>query len=148
MDVPSPEQGLVICYGFLWLTEADEGREEGQKNRPCAIVLKDETTVEGRNIVYVLPVTHSPPDADTDTIEIPLAVAQHLGLDDDRQWIVLSQINAFFWPGPDLAPVSRSAFDPRPVTCVYGFLPPKFFDDVIKAFQASTEKRRVIKRSE
>lgn len=60
MNWPDPQPGLVIRYSYLWEREAREGREEGIKDRPCAIVLvaRDEN---GQKRVQVLPVTHTPP---------------------------------------------------------------------------------------
>ncbi len=59
MSFPKPEPGLVIRYSYLWAREHDEGREEGVKDRPCAIVLAT-TDQEGETQVVVVPVTHSP----------------------------------------------------------------------------------------
>jgi hypothetical protein len=39
MPLPTPEPGLVVAYAYLWLAEYEQGREEGTKDRPCAIVL-------------------------------------------------------------------------------------------------------------
>jgi sugar phosphate permease len=36
--LPEPIPGLVIRYSYLWHSEYVRGREEGQKDRPCAIV--------------------------------------------------------------------------------------------------------------
>jgi hypothetical protein len=36
---PVPRPGLVIRYSYLWESEVRQGREEGTKDRPCAIVL-------------------------------------------------------------------------------------------------------------
>jgi hypothetical protein len=98
---PDPQPGLVIRYAYLWRREAIAGQEEGAKDRPCAVVLarKDE---EGEMRVYVLPVTRSPPDEDTEAVAIPAAVKQRLGLGEERSWIVVSEANVFTWPGPDL----------------------------------------------
>jgi len=38
VPLPAPELGLVISYAYLWSSEADAGREEGGKDRPCAVV--------------------------------------------------------------------------------------------------------------
>ena len=60
MSLPRPEPGLVIRYSYLWLREHHEGREEGVKDRPCAIILA--TSDQAGNIkTLVVPVTHSPP---------------------------------------------------------------------------------------
>ena len=39
MAFPPPVPGLVIRYSYLWADEHTRGREEGVKDRPCAIVL-------------------------------------------------------------------------------------------------------------
>ena len=39
MSWPEPRPGLVIRFSYLWKPEADAGRVEGVKDRPCAIVL-------------------------------------------------------------------------------------------------------------
>ena len=38
MTCPAAKPGLVIRYSYLWYREHLEGREEGQKDRPCAII--------------------------------------------------------------------------------------------------------------
>jgi len=51
-----------------------------------------------------------------------LPVTQHLGLDDARSWIVVTEGNEFLWPGYDLCNLPHSErYD-------YGFLPPRFFN--------------------
>jgi hypothetical protein len=80
---PVPRPGLVIRYSYLWESEAREGREEGVKDRPCAIILV--VLREGRHpVVRVLPVTHAPPHHAADALEIPLPTKQRLGLDSER----------------------------------------------------------------
>lgn len=121
MTWPVPGPGLVIRYSYLWEREAREGREEGVKDRPCAIILV--LLREGEHpIVRVLPVTHRPPADPADALEIPPATKQRLGLDADRSWVVLSEANDFIWPGPDL----RLAVNGDPSSVVYGMLPPGF----------------------
>ncbi len=39
MALPQPRPGLVVSYSYLWRRERDEGRVEGAKDRPCAIIL-------------------------------------------------------------------------------------------------------------
>ena len=65
---PAPRPGLVVRFSYLWKREADAGREEGVKDRPCAVVI----AIEGREAhprVIVLPVTHSPPQPPDEGIE-------------------------------------------------------------------------------
>jgi hypothetical protein len=125
VSVPIPQPGLVISYGYLWAREHGRGTEEGAKDRPCAIVAARQV-IEGREVVTVVPITHTPPTDPADAIEIPPALKAHLGLDGLPSWIVVTETNDFLWPGPDLRPrrgVKPSRFD-------YGMLPPRFFAHV------------------
>lgn len=121
MSWPAPRPGLVIRYSYLWEREARQGREEGVKDRPCAIVLV--LLREGSHpVVRVLPVTHAPPERPDDALEIPQATKQRLGLDAERSWVVLNEANDFVWPGPDLRPAVNGDLS----SVVYGMLPPGF----------------------
>jgi len=130
VPIPNPEPGLVIAYSYLWHHEHRAGREEGQRDRPSVIVLAVEREADGAIIVTVLPITHSPQTDPASAVEIPLPVKRHLGLDDDRSWIVVAEGNEFLWPGYDLR---RRAHSDR---YDYGFLPPRFFNQVLDAFVA------------
>ncbi len=144
MPLPTPELGLVISYAYLWSSEADEGREEGLKDRPCALVLSTKNE-GGETVVAVVPVTHSPP-ARPKADEIPPVVKNRLGLDEARSWIVVSEINRFVWPGPDLRPVSSA----EPERFEYGFLSPGVYRQVLERFEATVAARRLrtIRRTE
>ena len=143
---PAPVPGLVIRYGYLWYGEHLQGREEGQKDRPCAIVASIRADENGETRVLVLPVTHSPPDPASLAIEIPAPVKRRLALDDERSWVVLSEWNEFTWPGPDLRPVARG--EKAPVA--YGVLPPSLFDTIRDRFMAIVAARgaRRVQRTE
>ena len=52
---PEPEPGLVIRYSYLWDREARAGREEGVKDRPCAVVMTVTPDTAADRRVYVLP---------------------------------------------------------------------------------------------
>lgn len=121
MSWPVPRPGLVIRYSYLWESEARQGREEGVKDRPCAIVLVV-LRGGGHPIVRVLLVTHTAPPNPADALEIPSATKARLGLDGERSWVVLTEANDFIWPGPDLRPLPGR----DPSTVAYGFLPPGF----------------------
>lgn len=125
MAFPTPEPGLVIRYAFLWHEAAARGQEEGDKDRPCAIVLTTRND-QGDAVVVVLPITHTPPRNPDLAIEIPAATKRRLGLDEDRSWIVLTDANRFIWPGPDLRP--RIPGDAASVA--YGLLPAALFREV------------------
>jgi hypothetical protein len=138
VPLPAPELGLVISYAYLWSSEAEQGQEEGLKDRPRALVLSARAD-GGETVVAVVPVTHSPPQHPEEAVEIPAAVKRRLGFDEARSWIVVSEINRFVWPGPDLRPVSPA----EPGRFQYGFLPPGLFRQVIERFKATVAARRV-----
>jgi hypothetical protein len=123
----------------LWRREFEAGQEEGSKDRPCAIVLAliDE---DGEQDVLVLPITHSPPANSVDAIEIPPITKERLRLDFERSWIVISEINRFVWPGPDLRPVSSRADG----NVAYGVLPPRFFAHVRQQFLERDRQGKVL----
>jgi mRNA-degrading endonuclease toxin of MazEF toxin-antitoxin module len=126
MAFPDPQLGLVISYGYLWHREYRKGTEEGRKSRPCVIILSKTITANGDTVVRVAPITHSQPEDLSLAIEIPAAVKRHLGLEDDRSWIILDELNVFTWPGFDVRPITKG-----PGRMAYGFLPPAFFSDLI-----------------
>ncbi len=131
MSLPKPEPGLVIRYSYLWLREYRAGREDGSKDRPCAIILALHTDEDGEQVL-VVPVTHSPPENPAAVLELPATVKRHLGLDTERSWVVFSESNLFNWPGPDLRRIAGR--DDGSVA--YGFLPPKFFNELRRRFVA------------
>jgi hypothetical protein len=124
VSLPAPQPGLVISYAYLWAREHERGAEEGVKDRPCAIVAARQIFA-GREVVTVVPVTHTPPADPADAVAIPPALKAHLGLDDQPSWIVVTETNDFLWPGPDLRPVRG-----HPGRFHYGMLPPRFFAHV------------------
>ena len=136
MKLPTPEPGLVIRYSYLWLREHQEGREEGTKDRPCAIILAAHGDTQDQ--VLVVPVTHSPPDdAAATSLELPQDVKRLLGLDGERSWVVLSESSLFRWPGPDLRP-SKGLES----SVAFGLLPPKIFSVLQKRFLEIETSRR------
>jgi hypothetical protein len=88
------------------------------------LALQDE---DGRTRVYALPITHSPPEAGEDAIEIPAAIKARLKLDGERSW-----------PGPDLRFVTGMG----PESAAYGFLPPGFFRVGRDRFLAGDRKNK------
>lgn len=145
MSLPTPRPGLVIRYSYLWAREQEQGREEGVKDRPCAVLLATRSD-DGDLRVIVLPITHAPPSNPEHALEIPAATKRRLGLDDDRSWIVLTEGNAFAWPGPDL----RFAPGGGPESVALGFLPAGLINTMRDRFLAlhRTHKARFLKRTE
>jgi|SRR5579875_654997 hypothetical protein len=146
MPLPKPEPGLVIRYSYLWRSEFLAGREEGVKDRPCAIVAAIQEEPGGEQRILVLPITHSKPLRLECAIEIPPAIKRHLGLDEEQSWIVLNESNEFIWPGPDL----RMTPGGDESTVAYGFMPPKFFTKIRAAFLSLVQKDSIqhVKRTE
>jgi hypothetical protein len=134
-DLVLPQPGEVIRYGYLWTHERDVGREAPGKDRPAAVVLTA-TDRDGRPTVYVVPITSRAPPSASDAIAVPVAVRRRLGLDDEPCWIVVSELNRFVWPGPDLRPVP-----PPGQGFSYGLLPDRLFRAVRDAVLANIKAR-------
>lgn len=122
MALPKPIPGLVISYSYLWHSEYLEGREDGQKDRPCAIVAAILVS-DGDTRVLALPITHAEPGDPDLAVEIPAAVKRRLQLDAERSWVVVSESNEFVWPDPDLRRTPGSG----DASVAYGVLSPGLF---------------------
>ena len=137
MALPKPVPGLVIRYSYLWHSEYRQGRDEGQKDRPCAIIAAIRVDEDGDARVLVLPVTHNPPDHPDLAVEIPAKVKQRLKLDDARSWVMLSEWNEFVWPGPDL----RRLPNADESSVAYGMAPPSLYAIIRDRFLALARSR-------
>lgn len=137
MALPEPEPGLILCYAYLWRHEHGQGRREGIKDRPCAVVAVTERGDSDLE-VWVVPITHIEPLDRATAIEIPPRVNEHLGLDPKRSWIVIDEFNVFVWPGPDLRPIpgSRDVFR-------FGYLPPRLFEQIRRKLIKLHRQRRL-----
>lgn len=63
---------------------------------------------EAGTLILVAPVTHAAPEKPAEAVEIPANVKKQLGFDRERSWIVVTELNRFIWPGPDISPVPGS----------------------------------------
>jgi hypothetical protein len=128
----------------LWAREAAEGQEEGLKDRPTVVMVVAAVEKLGRTQVLVAPITHSEPSSFADGIEIPPSVKRHLGLDRERSWIVLTELNRFYWPGPDIRPAVGTE------SPLYDALPEWLFREVQQGIGARAKDGavRITKRSE
>lgn len=142
MSVPSPESGLVIHYDYLWAYEAQRGLEYGRYARPCLIIAVMPQK-DGPSTVLVAPITHCEPDPDTAAVELHAATRARLGLDGEPCWIILDEINAFDWPGPDLRQNKQGDFS-------YGMVPPAVLEAAKQGLlqSARAENLTKIPRSE
>ena len=124
-ELPLPRPGLVLRYSYLWYSDFERGQVEGQKDRPCAIVVALKADSDGTQVV-VAPITHTEPKHG---ISLPGRTKRRLGLDEEPSWVVTSEVNVFHWPGPDLRMTPRGEY-------AYGELPAKLFeairDDIMK----------------
>ena len=69
VDIPAPKPAQVVRYSYLWADEHEVGRDEGIKDRPVVIVLALQTDGDSEKVA-VVPITHAPPAAGADSIEI------------------------------------------------------------------------------
>jgi hypothetical protein len=140
--LPEPVPGLVIRYAYLWRSEAARGKEEGVKDRPCAIVLAAKRDRD-RTTVVVAPITHSPPAGNKNAIEVPRLTKLRLGPDDAKSWIVTNDLDVFVWPGPDVRPIDQKR------GIAYGHLPSVVTKALIVEVrrQAALRKKILVKRT-
>src|SRR5690348_1457644 len=89
----TPEPADVLCYAYLWADEAERGQEEGLKDRPVVVVVARMKNGDPTELL-VAPVTHRSPRS-REGIEIPASVKRHLSLDEDRSWIIITELNRF-----------------------------------------------------
>jgi hypothetical protein len=145
LEVLVPRPGEVIRYAYLWTNEHETGLEEATKDRPCAVVLTM-LQDDGDRIVFVLPITSRQPASVNDAEEVSEATRRRLGLQDSPCWIVLTEVNRFVWPGPDLRPVER----PAGAFYSFGLLPARQFKRVRDAVLvlARTRTLGVVPRTE
>jgi hypothetical protein len=135
MPLPEPKPGLVVRYDYLWSREAAIGREQGKHRPACIVAASDSSTIP--RFVVLLPVTHSPPGAETVAIEIPASVGRAIGLDAARSWIILSEYNVDEWPNAGLSYIPG-----EPGIFSYGYIPPRLFANVKAKFLDLARKRK------
>jgi hypothetical protein len=133
---PDPVGGLVFRYDYLWVSQEAEGWEEGAKIRPCAIAVVMLPNRSGATRVVACAITHSKPRPPTEGIEIPPRVKAYLGLDDERSWIVTSEVNLVDWEDPGIVPVA-------PGQWFHGTLPPVLAKQIRDEIVSLHEARRL-----
>lgn len=136
MNYPDPVPGLVIRFDYLWDTDSQKGLSSSGKERPCAIVLHAKKT--GKTLV--VPISHSYPDVGEEeySLEIPAEICFRIGLDKDRSWVRVSEVNEFEWPSPEIRPRPD---DPSRVD--YGMIPEEFFLEIRKRLADAVSKNRL-----
>jgi len=136
VSYPTPVPGLVVRYNYLWDKEKSQGLSTGSKDRPCAIILYHSKN----NDTIVVPITHSPPEMGEEdlSLEVPAELRDKLGLDEQTNWIRLSEVNRFEWPGSHLRtlPSNPNRYD-------YGMIPPEFFEEIKTRLRETMMRGRV-----
>jgi len=122
----------------LWAHEAARGEQDGRKHRPVVVVIAQQM-VDSHTELLVVPVTTQPPTRAEDGFEISTRIKAHLGFDAARCWIIITELNRFRKPGPDIRPIERG----EERTPYYGFMPQPLFDAVLAAVIARAEGKRV-----
>ncbi len=122
--MPLPKPGEVINFSYLWEREYREGRDEGIKDRPVAVVLVRQMVDETTQLI-VVPMTTKPPRKDQVAIEVPQAVRAQLGLSAERSWVIVDEENRFAWPGYDIRPIKG-----KEPSISYGFVPSGLFRQI------------------
>jgi hypothetical protein len=138
VPLPDPVPGLVLHYSYLWHDQHRQGLEEGTKDRPCVVVLAV-TREDGEIVVTVVPMTHAPPRSAGQAVEIPTMTKRRLGLDEGRSWIIVTEINRFRWPGPDLRVLPGTPTG----TYAYGVVPPGLFRQVREGIVSWVRSRKL-----
>ena len=94
-------------------------------------------------LILVAPVTHTAPEKSDDAVEIPPNVKKQLGLDKDRSWIMVTELNRFIWPGPDIRPRLETSAP------FYDALPDWLFERVRSAVlqQSSRGRLKITRRT-
>ena len=125
MVKPGPQGGLVIRYDYLWLAQRQQGRVEGSKERPCAVVVAIPATANSPLRAIVCGITHVAPQSPDEGIELPAKVKRHLRLDVHRSWVITSEANVVDWDDPGIVPTPAGEW-------TYGFVP-QILADAIRA---------------
>ncbi len=137
MSYLRPSQGLVIRYSYLWHEDYVEGLSDSGKDRPCALVMYSSKS----GLAAVLPITHSPPEMGEEdmSILIPPDIGKAIGLDNEANWVRISELNVFEWPGNHLRPLLG-----EPTRFDYGIMPKDFFEMVRDKLVDLMTQRRVV----
>ncbi len=85
----------------------------------------------------VAPITSSASANDADGVETPPETRRRLGLQEARCWVVLTEVNRFAWPGPDLRLVEGTAGP----AWSHGLLPARLFERVRDTIVARARAR-------
>jgi hypothetical protein len=131
MPLPDLTIGLVVRYEYLWhrrSVPSGGSATTGDKDRPACVVATFRRQDRSGEFVVYLPISHTPPSAEEQGIELPDDVKRKAGLDSRRQWVLVSECNLDTWPF-DLRQIPD-----RQGVFHYGHLPPSMFRLIRDAF--------------
>ncbi|AXQ96292.1 hypothetical protein LV780_21815 (plasmid) [Cereibacter azotoformans] len=84
-----PKSGDIWRYPYLWDWQAEQGEEDGRKNRQSLVLM----AIAKDNQIYFLSITSQPPRPGQTRIEVPEMERRRAKLDDKRLWVVLEEYN-------------------------------------------------------
>jgi hypothetical protein len=136
--VPLPELtlGLVVRYEYIWAQRASEAAT-ADKDHPACVVATFRRKVSVEEFVVYLPISHTPPSGAEEGIELSDRAKSAAGLDQQRQWVLVSECNIDAWP-LDIRQLPR-----QPGRYHYGHLPPAVFRAIRDRFVELYRAKRV-----
>lgn len=126
MERPAPQYGHVVRFEYLWRAEEHDGHADGAKFRPCAVVVALEPKGDEPQRVMVCAITHTEPRPPSVGIEIPPEANQVAGLDEDRSWVIVSEVNKVQWSSRRFSRTNYGKWE-------YGVLPQEVMNAVRRA---------------
>ncbi|MEN9856363.1 MAG: hypothetical protein RLZZ157_1489 [Pseudomonadota bacterium] len=135
MKKPAPKVGQIVKFDYLWRDEQMQGRTEGAKERPCAVVVALRLDENGDTSVLLAPITHAQPKPAQINLELPDRTRSLTGLDGARSWLVLSEVNLVKWSDAGLVPARKGQW-------LYGTLPRGMAMKAIALVKEGLLKRR------
>ncbi len=143
MPLPELTIGLVVRYEYLWARRAatqdtaSAVPATADKDHPACIVATFRREGKPEDFVVYLPISHTPPGPGEEGVELTVHAKAAAGLDNGRQWVLVSECNIDAWPF-DLRQLPRA-----PGVFHYGHLPPATFRDVRDRFAARHRVKHV-----
>lgn len=136
MPLPELTLGLVVHYEYLWFRRSATSATADKDHPACIVATFRHKDRQGDFVVY-RPVSHTPPSADQEGVELPDSVKAKAGLDSAPQWVLVSECNVDTWPF-DLRPLPN-----QPDRFHYGHLPPRMFKLIRDRFVARYRARTI-----
>lgn len=130
MPLPNPQVGLIIRYEYLWVSEALQGQNRGEKHRPCVVILVVPANAGKPAKAMVCALTHSEPRGDDVGIEVaPDEAKAGMGLSNRPQWIIASEANLVDWDDAGIVELKSGGW-------VYGVMIRPLLEETRAKYQA------------